>query len=135
MVPDAFSRLVAYSRKVSSLTQFGNGLISAILECMGVKHVLTLAYSKEDNGRVERANREVLRHLRAFVNHSKVVVDDWVRKLPMVQRIMNSSVHSVTGFTPAAMLFGTAVDLNHGILPVVPEDSSASAAPSCLWRG
>jgi transposase InsO family protein len=97
-------------------SQFVNELISELLRSVGTSHVLTLAYSKEENGRIERANREVLRHLRAFVMHSKVV-DSWVEKLPFVQRIMNSSVHSLTGHTPAALLFGTAIDLNRSILP------------------
>jgi len=45
------------------------------------------------------------------------VADDWVKKLPFVQRIMNASVHTVTGFSPAALLFGKAVDLNRSIFP------------------
>ncbi len=77
---------------------------------------MSLAYSKEENGRIERANKEILRHLRAFVSHSKVV-DDWKTKLPLVQRIMNASVHSVTGYSPATLLFGNAVNLNQNILP------------------
>jgi len=97
-------------------SQFVNKLIDAFLKAMGSSHKLSLAYSKEENGRVERANREILRHLRAFVMHSKVV-DDWVHKLPFVQRIMNASVHSLTGFSPAAMLYGKAIDLNRAIFP------------------
>ncbi len=97
-------------------SQFVNGIIDSILNAVGTQHVLSLAYSKEENGRVERANREILRHLRAFIMNSKVT-DDWVKKLPFVQRIMNSSVHSLTGFTPAALLFGTAVNLSRTILP------------------
>ncbi len=80
--------------------------------------MLSLAYSKEENGRIERANKEVLRHLRAFIGHSKVV-DEWVIKLPFVQRIMNASVHSVTGFSPASMLFGNSIDLNRNIMPSI----------------
>jgi len=97
-------------------SQFVNGIISSVLHAMGTSHSLTMAYSHEENGRIERANKEILRHLRAFVMHSKVA-DDWIKKLPFVQRIMNASVHTVTGFTPAAMLFGKAVDLNRSIFP------------------
>lgn len=71
--------------------QFVNELIAAVLKAVGIRHVMSLAYSKEENGRIERANREILRHLRAFIGHSKVV-DDWVLKIPFVQRIMNASV-------------------------------------------
>jgi hypothetical protein len=99
-------------------SQFVNELIKAILRIVGTKQVLSLAYSKEENGRIERANKEILRHLRAFVGHSKVV-DEWVIKLPFVQRIMNASVHSVTGFSPASMLFGNSIDLNRNIMPAI----------------
>jgi hypothetical protein len=34
---------------------------------IGTEHCLTLAYSKEENALVERANKEVNRHLRAFM--------------------------------------------------------------------
>lgn len=97
-------------------SQFVNELIKAILHIVGTKQVLSLAYSKEENGRIERANKEILRHLRALIGHSKVV-DDWVVKLPFVQRIMNASVHSsVTGFSPASMLFGNSIDLDRNIM-------------------
>jgi transposase InsO family protein len=45
----------------------GSAFMSAIWEdmvkAMGVEHILTTAYSKEENGIVERANQEVMRHL------------------------------------------------------------------------
>ncbi len=103
-------------------SQFVNDIIAAVLHSVGSSHVLAMAYSHEENGRIERANKEILRHLRAFVMHSKVV-DDWVDKLPFVQRIMNASVHTVTGYSPAALLFGKAVDLNRGIFPESPAGS------------
>ena len=34
---------------------------------VGVKHCLTLAYSKEENAIVERYNKEINRHLRALI--------------------------------------------------------------------
>jgi transposase InsO family protein len=102
--------------------QFVNELIAALLKAVGTKHILSLAYSKEENGRIERANKEILRHLRLFVNNSKVL-DDWVSKLPFVQRMMNASIHSVPGFSPADMLFGKAVNLNRNILPTPVDES------------
>ncbi len=48
------------------------------------------AYSKEENGLVERANQEVMRHLRAMLFDARVH-DKWsYEQLPMVQRIMNT---------------------------------------------
>jgi hypothetical protein len=34
-----------------------------MVKAMGVEHILTTAYSKEENGIVERANQKVMRHL------------------------------------------------------------------------
>ena len=63
--------------------------------------------------------------------HSKVA-DDWIKKLPFVQRIMNASVHTVTGFSPAALLFGKAVDLNRSIFPESSSNTSAKGLASDL---
>ena len=109
--------------------QFVNELIGAVLKLVGTKHVLTLAYSKEENGRIERANKEILRHLRQFIGDSRVV-DDWVVKLPFVQRIMNAHVHSLTGFTPAEMLYGKAIELNRNIFPIATTEKASSVLSS-----
>ena len=73
-------------------TQFVNETISALTTLMGVKQILTAPYSKQENAIVERANREVLRHLRAIL-YDRRIQSDWSAVLPMVQRIMNSEVH------------------------------------------
>jgi hypothetical protein len=73
-----------------------------------------MAYSKEENAIVERANKELMRHLRAIIYH-KNVITDWATMLPMVQRIMNSSVNESIGVSPAQILFGNAVTLDRGI--------------------
>jgi transposase InsO family protein len=95
-------------------SEFVNGTIKSLLQMMGHKHSLTMAYSKEENAIVERANKEILRHLRGII-FDKNVAADWSDNLPLVQRIMNSSVHSSIGVTPASILFGNAIDLDRGI--------------------
>jgi hypothetical protein len=40
-----------------------NGIIKEFLDLLQVEHEKSLAYSKEQNAIVERANREVMRHL------------------------------------------------------------------------
>jgi hypothetical protein len=77
-------------------TQFVNEIIRELCLIMGSEQKRTLAYSSEENGIVERANKEVLRHLRALVYDSKVV-DKWNIYLPFVQRILNSAVSQNTG--------------------------------------
>ena len=90
----------------------------------GTPHNLTLSYSKQENGVVERANREVNRHLRAFTFETNDV-DNYRLSLPFVQRIINSSIHEITGVAPASMLFWNQVNLDGGILIPNTEKSSA----------
>ncbi len=53
-------------------TQFVNGIIKELLDLLQVEHEVSLAYSKEQNAIVERANREVMRHLTAIVFDKRV---------------------------------------------------------------
>ena len=69
----------------------------------GTDQSLTTAYSSEENGIVERANQDVLRHLNAILFDSRVH-DRWsFEQLPMVQRIMNTVEKTATGVTPAQL--------------------------------
>ncbi len=95
-------------------SQFVNETITQLLKLVGTEHELTLAESKEENGLVERANKEVMRHLRAILLDVRIT-DDWSTYLPLVQRIMNASEHSSIGMSPAQLLFGNAVTLDRGI--------------------
>jgi hypothetical protein len=95
-------------------TQFLNQVFHHMAIAMDyhLEHMLT--GSKEENAIVERSIREVLRHLIAIVNHRKVN-KIWAQVLPMVQRIMNATVHSALGVSPAQILFGNAVRLERGM--------------------
>lgn len=97
-------------------TQFANELVTQIYDMMDIEDLKIHAYSKEENGIVERANKEVKRHLEAIVFHKKLK-SKWQRFLPLVQRIMNASVHSTLGFSPAQILFGNSVRLDRQLLP------------------
>jgi hypothetical protein len=76
---------------------------------------LSLAYSKEENAIVERANKEVLRHLKAILKHPNIT--NWSEVLPFVQRIFNSSIIKSIGVAPAQIVFGNLIDLNRNIIP------------------
>jgi hypothetical protein len=68
------------------------------------EHKLTIAYSKEENAIVERANQEVIRHLRALL-FDKRVYNKWsFEELSLVQRIMNTVEKTATGVTPAELI-------------------------------
>jgi hypothetical protein len=88
--------------------------VEMFLNLIGTEHELTMAYSKEENGMVERANKETLRHLRNII-FDRDVIRQWSIYLPLVKRIFNSSIHSVTGVAPAHVIFGHAVNLDRNI--------------------
>ena len=70
-----------------------------------VRSIYTTPNSKQENAIVERANREVMRHLRAIIYDDRVI-GEWSRHLPFTQRIMNSMIHSSTGLKPCVIVFG-----------------------------
>ena len=60
----------------------------------------------------------------------KNIVNDWAISLPLVQRIMNASVHSSIGVSPAQLLFGNAVTLDRGIFLPQAGANSKSGGPT-----
>jgi hypothetical protein len=100
-----------------------NDIVKEFLIRTNTPHNLTLAYSKQENAIVERVNKEVNRHLRAFTFDS-ANLESYKLCLPFVQRIINSEVHSSTGASPAALLFGNQLNLDRGILVKFPEPIS-----------
>jgi hypothetical protein len=96
-------------------TQFLNELMTELLKILGPEKIEGLPGSKQENSIVERSIKEVLRHLRAFMQVSNVL-EDWVSYLPLVQRIMNATPHESIGVSPAQLLFGNAVHLDRSLL-------------------
>lgn len=96
-------------------TQFVNDLIDEFLVIIGSEHLLTIPYSKQENGMVERANKEVLRHLRNLIYDDKLR-DEWDIALPLVRRILNATDHSSIGMSPAKLLFAGGIDLDRNII-------------------
>jgi hypothetical protein len=96
-------------------SQFVNQIIDELVTLVGSEHQLTLAYSHEENGIVERANKTVMQHLRAIVFEENVHTN-WSRSIPLVQRIMNSSKHTSTGVAPSTLLYGNQINLDEGLV-------------------
>ena len=94
--------------------QFINNHLKYLMELMQVQHIKITPYSHEENGIVERVNKEVMRHLRNIIFNVKVL-DNWAAYLPFAERIINSSKHSDTGRSPAELVFGQAVDSQRNI--------------------
>ena len=106
---------VPYQLRSDNGTQFVNELITTFCELYHIDHHTIAAYSHEQNGLLERANKQVLNYLRAMV-FEKNIISDWSALLPMVQKILNSQVHSVLKVSPVDLVFGHSVNLE--ALPV-----------------
>ena len=96
-------------------TQFKNQIFKEVNRLMGIDHQFSTAYSSEENGIVERVNREILNQIRSFIYHKKFLYNWDKSDLPMTQRLCNAKVHSRTGVSPASLVM-PAVNLNRNII-------------------
>jgi len=109
--------------------QFVNAIIAELCRMVGTEHLLTIAYSKEENGIVERANKEVMRHLRAIMLDSSWKAD-WNIYLPLVMRIINAKPSESTGCSPAQLVFGERIDLNNGFIYKLTNNDGTRSVPT-----
>ena len=115
---------------------FANAVIKEFMALTGTQLKHTLAYSSEENAIVERANREVNRHLRAMI-FDEPDVQKLPKMLPFVMRIMNTTRNAVTGIAPSELMYGKMIDLDEGILlprSERPQFASLSEASSEMIR-
>ena len=103
--------------------EFANEILSELTQALGSEHLLTTPYSKEENAIVERTNKEVLRFLQN-ITFDKFVQDKWPDYLPLIQRIINATVHESIGVTPASLLFGNQIQLDRNI--IIPFDHNTN---------
>jgi hypothetical protein len=106
--------------------QYNNEMIKTICTIMAIDHNLIQAYSHEENGIVERSNKEVGRHLVAIIHDIKGL-KQWSQMLPIVQRIINAQIHSSIGVSPAQLMFGNSIDLNRILIPIAPSSDKILA--------
>ena len=90
-------------------TQFANELISQFCDLAAIDFDTIHAYSKEENAMVERANKEVFRHLIPMIN-DKQSKNDFVKFLPFAQRIINTMEHATLKVSPSQIIFGNSLD-------------------------
>ena len=77
------------------------------LQALGVRQNLITEYRPQGNGQAENTVRTSLGILRSVLNSgARNGPQDWFRALPVVELVINTSVHSVTRFTPAELHFG-----------------------------
>jgi hypothetical protein len=87
-------------------TQFTANVVDKLLTLLQMDHTFSIPYKPSTNGLVERVNGEVGRHLRNVVQMA-TMKDNFGMFLPVVQRIINSVPHGVTGVAPGQLMFGT----------------------------
>ena len=107
--------------------------VSELSRLSQVEHSFATAYSKEENGLVERANQEVMWHLSAMLFDDK-----WsYEQLPIVQCIMNTVEKMSTGVTPAELILNNSIRLSNRVHPTLgctaidPSQSSVLQPPTC----
>ena len=101
-------------------SQFMNDTLIKFANLAGITHLSSIPYSKEENGIVERANKEVNRLIRNILfDHD--VIDEWSSYLHMMEKLFNSSIKQPTGTSPNTLVFGGLIDANQGFLMTEPE--------------
>jgi hypothetical protein len=115
--------------------EFTAQVIDDLLTFCGTERQLVLPYLSRGNGIVERVNKEVIRHVRGFVQDRKDR-SGWASYLPLVQRILNSNKHESTGYTPHQIMFGPESTLDRGLVGLTQKRSlRAKGSPSASTPG
>jgi len=96
-------------------SEYVNDIIRALLEFTGTEHVMSMAYSKEENSIVERSNKETWRWLRAIVNDRRIGHNRVTKAVPFVIRIHNAKKVKSLGYSPGQMVFGKRIELDRNI--------------------
>ena len=108
-------------------SQYANRLIRELTTLMGVQHTFSIAYVPQSNGLVEAGIRSTVQLLRALVNE-RHIADMWSTALPLVQRCLNTHVHSATGHEPASIVFGERADLSRQIFKAHDDSNGISSS-------
>ena len=96
-------------------TQFVNETLTEYLNVAGLLKIETIPYSKEENSIVERANKEVNRHLRNVIFDTRVI-DNWIDYITIIESLFNSTVKAPKGVSPNLIIIGKVKLPEEGIL-------------------
>lgn len=94
-------------------TQYRRNLIKELCTYLNFEKLETQAHSHQENSTIERAYKEIVRHLKNILYDTRVE-DNWSDVIPLVQRIYNSAKNESIGCSPAQILFGHSVNLDRG---------------------
>ena len=93
-------------------TEFEKEFREAI-EILKTENYKTHPYSHQENGIVERANKEVIRHMRN-IKYDLRKQATWDEEVMKVQAILNNKVSEATGLTPNQIIFAGKINLHEG---------------------
>ena len=87
--------------------EFIGSLMKEFYEIFGITKVTTTAYHPQGNGVTERRNRDIVNCISTYIEEGKKVNhDDWDQYLDAVSFVLNTTVHSATGYSPYRLMFG-----------------------------
>lgn len=85
---------------------FTSKFFQEFLEIMKITPKFSMEYNHQQNGLIERRNKEVLRHLRNIV-FDRNVINYWSYYVPFVQRILNNiKIKELQDLSPTELIFG-----------------------------
>ena len=93
---------------------FTSELITEFVKMIGTRTTFSISHKHESNAIIERGNREVVRHIRCFTSELKKN-NEWSRFVPMMCRIVNSTINKITGFRPSQIIYGNFITLDRGL--------------------
>jgi hypothetical protein len=82
---------------------FASQVMKAAMRMCGVKIHYTLPYHPESNGACERLNATIINMLSSYTQDTQ---SGWATYLPFIVFAYNTSIHSITGFSPYRLLYG-----------------------------
>ena len=101
--------------RYDNCSQFDNHLIRCLTDLVNVERHPSVPFNPESNGMIERAIKEIVRHLQYIVNDRRIK-ESWPDALPIVLRMLNATKHGSIGLSPAEILL-PGLDLNAGLYP------------------
>jgi hypothetical protein len=97
---------------------FLGSVVTLLLKLLGAQAHPVSAFAHWQNGQVERAHREVMRHLRALIIGDVAGVNSvvkWSTLLHGARRICMNTVNSSTGVTPNDLVYGGFADSDEAL--------------------
>ena len=92
-----------------------NQTLTHLASVPGIRNHVTIPYSKEENGIVERDDKEVNRHIRDILVDEECT-QDWPQRLCMTEKLLNSSVKHALGVSPNTLIFGDAIPTEQSLM-------------------